>query len=212
MALQSSGPISLSDIAGEFGGSTPHSLSEYYGAAGGVPASGAISMDDFYGTSWNGPSSVEMWVVGGGGGGGSATGPTSSGAGGGGSSGGIWNGTTSQAINAGTLFTIVIGAGGAKDSDGQDSEVTHGSTGTSYVGPRGGRGGSCDNGALNLAPQRGGGGPGLTDDSAANMAGASGVSGAGGIGSGGDGLVNNGNAGGGGGGGWPSGNNSFHNI
>ena len=29
MALQSSGAISLSDVAGEFGGSQPHSLSEY---------------------------------------------------------------------------------------------------------------------------------------------------------------------------------------
>ena len=51
MGLQSSGSISLNDIAGEFGGSTPHSLNEYYGAASGVPASGAISLADFYGTS-----------------------------------------------------------------------------------------------------------------------------------------------------------------
>lgn len=51
MPLQSSGAISLSEIAGEFGGSVPHSLSEYYSAASGVPASGAISFSDFYGTS-----------------------------------------------------------------------------------------------------------------------------------------------------------------
>ena len=51
MTLQSSGAISLNDIAGEFGGSTPHSLSEYYGADTGVPSSGTISFDDFYGTS-----------------------------------------------------------------------------------------------------------------------------------------------------------------
>ena len=50
MGLQSNGSISLSDIAGEFGGSTPHSLSEYYGK-GGVTASGAISLGDFYGKS-----------------------------------------------------------------------------------------------------------------------------------------------------------------
>ena len=49
--MPSSGPISLADIAGEFGGSTPHSLSEYYGVASGVPASGAIDFADFYGTS-----------------------------------------------------------------------------------------------------------------------------------------------------------------
>ena len=51
MGLQSSGSISLNNIAGEFGGSTPHSLNEYYGAANGVPTSGAISLADFYGTS-----------------------------------------------------------------------------------------------------------------------------------------------------------------
>ena len=49
MPLQSSGPISLNDIAGEFGGSTPHSLSEYYGAASGIPGSGTISIGQFYG-------------------------------------------------------------------------------------------------------------------------------------------------------------------
>jgi hypothetical protein len=57
MALQSSGAISLADVAGEFGGSTPHSLSEYYRGGSfvgsfvtAVPASGAISLSDFYGT------------------------------------------------------------------------------------------------------------------------------------------------------------------
>ena len=51
MTLQSSGAISLANIASEFGGSTPHSLSEYYGVARGVPSSGTISMSQFYGTS-----------------------------------------------------------------------------------------------------------------------------------------------------------------
>lgn len=51
MALQSSGAISLQDIAAEFGGTTPHSLSEYYGAAAGIPTSGAIDFADFYGAS-----------------------------------------------------------------------------------------------------------------------------------------------------------------
>lgn len=62
MPLPSSGPLSLNDIAGEFGGSTPHSLSEYYaggglvpsgttGTNGAVPSSGAISIFNFYGTS-----------------------------------------------------------------------------------------------------------------------------------------------------------------
>lgn len=51
MTLQSSGAISLLDIATEFGGTAPHSLNEYYGAAAGVPTSGAIDFADFYGKS-----------------------------------------------------------------------------------------------------------------------------------------------------------------
>jgi len=50
MALQSSGQISLSNIASEFGGSAPHALSEYYGSDT-VPSSGQISFSNFYGTS-----------------------------------------------------------------------------------------------------------------------------------------------------------------
>lgn len=52
MTLQSSGAISLADIQTEFGGSNPISLSEYYGVASGIPASGnPISIGDFYGKS-----------------------------------------------------------------------------------------------------------------------------------------------------------------
>ena len=43
------GTASLSDIQGAFGGSNPISLSEYYSAATGIPASGTISVDDFRG-------------------------------------------------------------------------------------------------------------------------------------------------------------------
>lgn len=57
MALQSSGAISLSQIQGEFGGSNPISMSEYYRNGSyvtsnntGVPTSGAISMNVFYNT------------------------------------------------------------------------------------------------------------------------------------------------------------------
>ena len=64
MTLQSSGAISLSNIAGEFGGSTPHSLSEYYRGGGlvpahagtvGIPTGGAISMSNFYGKTATAP-------------------------------------------------------------------------------------------------------------------------------------------------------------
>lgn len=60
MTLQSSGSISLNDIATEFGGTTPHAISEYYGVATGVPSSGTIALTDFYGTSASTPSSLTM--------------------------------------------------------------------------------------------------------------------------------------------------------
>jgi hypothetical protein len=58
MAVPSSGPLSLTDIQAEFGGTNPISLSEYYkgGAfvlntdfAPNVPTSGTINISDFYG-------------------------------------------------------------------------------------------------------------------------------------------------------------------
>jgi hypothetical protein len=56
MALPNAGvPLSLNDIATEFSSlspTQPHSLSEFYGADDGVPASGEISINDFYGTSF----------------------------------------------------------------------------------------------------------------------------------------------------------------
>jgi hypothetical protein len=60
MPLPSSGALSISDIVAEFGGSAPHSLSEYYrnGSFVGnnsdnqnIPTSGAISIKDFYGAA-----------------------------------------------------------------------------------------------------------------------------------------------------------------
>ena len=51
MALQSTGAISLGNVQGEFGGSNPISMSEYYAADDGVPSSGTIDLSDFYGTS-----------------------------------------------------------------------------------------------------------------------------------------------------------------
>lgn len=62
MALPSSGAMSHSMIQGEFGGSNPIHLSEYYGVAAGVPTSGTIRNSDFYGTSAStaGPT-VRIW-------------------------------------------------------------------------------------------------------------------------------------------------------
>lgn len=59
MTLPSSGSLSLSQIQGEWGGSNPISLSEYYRGSlpngrtnyGTIPSSGAIDIGDFYGTN-----------------------------------------------------------------------------------------------------------------------------------------------------------------
>ena len=56
MALQASGLITMDDIVGEFGGTAPHGLKEYYNGGGvvgstntNVPTSGVIGLKDFYG-------------------------------------------------------------------------------------------------------------------------------------------------------------------
>lgn len=60
MALPSSGQLSINDIVGEFGGSAPHSLSEYYRGGSfvpnsstnsSVPTSGQIKITNFYGAA-----------------------------------------------------------------------------------------------------------------------------------------------------------------
>lgn len=51
MALQSSGQITLKEIATEFEDTAPSTLKEFYSAASGVPDSGEITLKDFYGKS-----------------------------------------------------------------------------------------------------------------------------------------------------------------
>ena len=51
MPLPSSGLLSYQDIQNEFGGSHPISINEYYDAADGIPASGAIGVNSFHGKS-----------------------------------------------------------------------------------------------------------------------------------------------------------------
>lgn len=53
MVLPTTGPLSFTAIVGEFGGTVPHSMSEYYNKATGIPASGTISFSDFRGKSNN---------------------------------------------------------------------------------------------------------------------------------------------------------------
>lgn len=103
MTIKTSGALSISDIVAEFGGSAPHSLSEYYaggsyvhsgavGINGAIPSSGAISLDKFYGanklipgnsgiitsgSSYTLPltcgTTIKVLLIGGGGGGGGGT-------------------------------------------------------------------------------------------------------------------------------------------
>lgn len=64
-------PISMNTIAGEFGGTVPHSLSEYYRGGGlvpntptnaAIPTSGTISMGSFYGSANR--SIVSLFITG----------------------------------------------------------------------------------------------------------------------------------------------------
>ena len=130
MALPTSGPLTLAQIQGEFGGSNPISLSEYYaggglvppgttGTYGAVPSSGAISIRNFYGTSNFVPSTTtftssgtftlpsgyataEIEVWGGGGGGGSYS--------------------ISAAANSGTASSVT-GTGVSLTSDGGQAAI-----------------------------------------------------------------------------------------
>jgi hypothetical protein len=70
MTLPASGPLTLSDIQTEFGGTNPIGMNEYYaggglvpagtsGTYGTVPSSGALSVQNFYGTSAVIPAYIE---------------------------------------------------------------------------------------------------------------------------------------------------------
>ena len=65
MTIVSSGAISINSLVGEYGGSAPHGMNEYYRGGSlvpshsntsGIPSSGTIQLDDFYGTSASAPN------------------------------------------------------------------------------------------------------------------------------------------------------------
>tara|TARA_R100001509_G_scaffold133064_1_gene86667 strand:- start:1739 stop:2464 length:726 start_codon:yes stop_codon:yes gene_type:complete len=72
MALPSSGAISLSEIASQYGGTAPHSLKDYYRngtegvpdtvATASIPTSGEIGIKDFYGSSQSGNRDIRVWM------------------------------------------------------------------------------------------------------------------------------------------------------
>ena len=72
MTLQSSGAISINDLVGEYGGSAPHSMNEYYKGGGlvgnhsnnpNVPTSGTISLNNFYGANNTAPVVTDNQVT-----------------------------------------------------------------------------------------------------------------------------------------------------
>lgn len=63
MVLPTSGPISLSNLATEFGIPHPIRMSAYYGLASGVPASGPMTISTFRGkSSVSLPSGIGLWL------------------------------------------------------------------------------------------------------------------------------------------------------
>jgi hypothetical protein len=164
MGLQNSGAIKLSEIATEYGGTAPHSMSEYHGK-GNAPGSGRIDLgDDFYGTSnftpgdhtfsqtsagsWSysipdGATSMRVELVGGGGGGG---GP------GDGNIAGSSKGTaggSSTASMSGLSFSSASGGAGGDNQQGSNN---------GDPGPSGPTGGT--NPPFNGGPGHGGTGAG----------------------------------------------------
>ena len=73
MALQTSGQIAVQDLSTEFGGNAPHAMNEYYrggglvpdtGANSGIPTSGQVDLNDFYGGDSSAatlPGSLWLW-------------------------------------------------------------------------------------------------------------------------------------------------------
>lgn len=165
MALQNSGRITLADIQGEFGGSAPTKLSEYYrngpyvpSAATDIPTSGRIALSDFYGTANVIPMTYEIIGGGGEGGGGSYGGTGSAGGqskfsasgittvtangGAGGAASGLWEGQNGQSSHYGS------GGSGGRNSDSGNQSPGFAAPSSSY-GAGGGGGGSAPFSAYN---------------------------------------------------------------
>lgn len=159
MALQGSGPIKLSEVQTEFGGTNPISLSEYYAAEGSLPTTGAISIGDFYGLSDGIIVTFDLYGGGGAGGGGAAGSPLGGVEGGGGGAG-----ARVTAINAsgeivnGQTYTFEIGMGGARSEyggiggNGRDTSIIDIGSGVAAIGGGGGGGSNEQYDALFTSP------------------------------------------------------------
>jgi hypothetical protein len=172
MAIKTFGSISLGNIQAEFGGTAPHSLSEYFRGGGGfvstnntkipeignalVPATNKFS--NYYGGELLVSIGYEIVAGGGGSGGWGNTAGTSLGGGGGGA-GGILQ-SRELWLPLGT-YNVTVGLGGvggaAKESgsNGGDSKISHATRIMSTVAVGGGGGGG-----INLPGKDGGSGGG----------------------------------------------------
>jgi hypothetical protein len=171
MPIKPSGsPLNLQEIQDEFGGTTPISLDEYYGLASGLPTSGQISINDFYGKqflvfdiitsggSWtprrNLARFIHIFVVGAGGSGAAVWPQRSftdgSAAAGGGGAGGVSYSSIPRSQAAASV--IEIGSGGSPTNAPNERNYRPGSAGSrsSFTGSglamisNGGSGGNAD--------------------------------------------------------------------
>jgi hypothetical protein len=185
MTMPASGPISFSQLQTEFGGTNPIGFDEYYsgganlpsgGVALGIPASGAVSMSQYYGKNDIRPgnsgvitsgssfvlpatsgATINVIAIGGGGGGGGGSNRRTNGGykngGGGGGSGAAALGSNIP-VSPGQTVTFSIGGGGG--AGGKRDGIFNASPGSN-----GGPGGATVfyvNGARKLQADGGGGG------------------------------------------------------
>lgn len=125
MTIVSSGAISINSLVGEYGGSTPHSMNEYYRGGSlvlnhsnnaNVPTSGTIQLDDFYGQSNTQPFDASI----------SGTAGTDTTAG-----GKNFGSTTHNGVNTNNV-TFLIGSPSTFGS-WSDQTITNTSGGTSFT-------------------------------------------------------------------------------
>lgn len=167
MAVKASGPISMSEISGEFGGTAPLSLSQYYRTVGRVPnvtnnginntvpESGTISMSNFYSTTR--VIVVQYELIGGGGGGGAGRDDD------GGRDAGLYatSGGQSAILLGGSALVIVGGgAGGTSFSDFRGDPVGQGAATVYGVGGTSGGNNQAGGSAPGTSYGAGGGGGG----------------------------------------------------
>lgn len=179
MTIPTQGPVKFSDIQTTYGGSNPISLSEYYrGGAnvpvgvntGGIPASGAIDLEDFRGTSPN--TVITYEIIGGGGAGGYGL---EDGFGG----GNAQSGASSSITGTGVSITVIGGAGGANGNISGNVGVSTGGQASVY-GPGGAAVGNGSVGQSAPATSYGAAGGGAGGDSS-SIFDSSGASGSGGF-------------------------------